>query len=182
MEEDAIALQEEALSRLLDFQLSEPVKINYAFFEMPGEQKPVEKTEEDLLYASASDMKIANNQDTPEAQGPFVDNGAINNVAINDAGNKQITYKIQIGSFLGKANEAAFRGITPVTTEKSDSGFTRYLAGEYNSYEVAKHALDILQNTGFADAFIVTYSDDLRLGPGVKISGGVYAKANYYKF
>ncbi len=177
MEEEAIALQEEALSKLMDFQVSESVKINYALFDMPGELKPVENTKEDLLYADASDLGMAGNQYSLKTESRVG-----NNEAVKEAKSKQITYKIQIGAFMGKANEAAFRGITPITTEKSDSGFTRYLAGEYNSYEVVKHALDILQNTGFRDAFIVTYTDNLRLGPGVKISGGVYAKASHYKF
>ena len=81
-----------------------------------------------------------------------------------------LNYKIQVGAFLGNPNEAAFKGIQPVSVEKSESGFKRYLAGNYKSQEAAIRALEILHNTGFNDAFIVAYSNDIRIGPGIKIN------------
>ncbi len=86
----------------------------------------------------------------------------INNNEITETPHKTC-YRIQVGAFLKPADESAFRGINPITTEKNQEGFTRYLAGEYNSNDVAIQALKILKGTGFSDAFMVTYHDGIRL-------------------
>jgi len=84
-----------------------------------------------------------------------------NNNIVDETPHK-ICYKIQVGAFLKQADESAFRGINPIVTEKNQEGFTRYLAGEYNSNDVAAQALKILKDTGFSDAFMVTYEKGIR--------------------
>jgi len=171
IEEESIALQEEALSKLLEFNASETTHIPYAMFELNTDINPVIKNDNTTLLTENS-----NNNNRGKLLDAEDKNSTANDDDCIDNNVKQITYRIQIGAFLGKANEASFRGITPISVEKSEHGFTRYLAGDYNSYEVAKHALEILQNTGFGDAFIVTYADMLRLGPGIKIPAREFAR------
>jgi hypothetical protein len=171
MEEECIALQEEALSKLLGFNASETTHIPYAMFELNTNINPEFKNNNSTLVAENSD-----NINGETIQIAEVTKSTADDDDCIDHNVKQITYRIQIGAFMGKANEAAFRGITPISVEKSEHGFTRYLAGEYNSFDVAQHALEILQNTGFGDAFIVTYADSLRLGPGIKIPEREFAR------
>lgn len=80
----------------------------------------------------------------------------------------KIYYKIQVGAFLKNADESVFKGINPIVTEKNQEGFTRYLAGEYYSSDVAVHALKILKDIGFNDAFMVTYDNGIRTKPEIQ--------------
>ena len=75
-----------------------------------------------------------------------------------------VSYKIQVGAFIGDVDKSAFKGVNPITIEESDNGFTKYLVGEYNSANVARHALKIIRESGFNDAFVVTYKNGKRSG------------------
>ncbi|MBN2682906.1 MAG: hypothetical protein JXR58_10385 [Bacteroidales bacterium] len=152
LEELAISKQEIAFSLLLNFQFldMEPwyAKVETCFLKSKYEttenkeqiaEKPIEKTEniEDLDYIiEKSENSLA----------------------------EKTIFKIQVGAFIGKVNEKEFSGIQPISIENIPNGFTKYLVGEYNSIEVARHAQKILRQTGFTDAFVVAYQNGDRLG------------------
>ncbi|HBS85088.1 MAG: hypothetical protein A2W91_01245 [Bacteroidetes bacterium GWF2_38_335] len=74
------------------------------------------------------------------------------------------TYKVQIGAFIGDIDEDAFFGINPITMENTVNGYTKIMVGDYNSVDVARHSLKILKETGYEDAFVVTYTEGIRVG------------------
>lgn len=160
-EEEAILMQEQSLALLLAFTPSEGQHIPYALLDMPKGVTPASENNPVLLAEANTITSVTdvNNKGITKST----------DVSFSEPCKEEVKaivcYKIQIGAFLGKANEAAFKGINPISTERSETGFTRYLAGDFHSYEVAYHALEILRNTGFSDAFIVVYADNLRMGP-----------------
>ncbi|MGC9342304.1 MAG: tetratricopeptide repeat protein [Bacteroidales bacterium] len=67
-------------------------------------------------------------------------------------------YRIQLGVFSQEIDYDTFKGISPITTESvPGKDLTRYYAGKFNSYEKANEALGKIKNSGFSDAFIVSW-------------------------
>lgn len=165
LEDEAISKQEMGLSVLLAYDYTPNNDVNYEMLSQNTTEVAV--IEEKLKPMDKIELNGINNSSIESLT--FAQKCKNDKPNLASVNNKRITYKIQIGAFLGKAEETAFRGINPITVEKSERGFTRYLAGDYNSYEVACHALKVLMETSFKDAFIVTYVDNIRLGPGISM-------------
>jgi len=68
-----------------------------------------------------------------------------------------VVYKIQLGAFSRALPTNAFRGLSPVSGEKLDSGATKYYVGLFWMYTDADDALRKVREYGFKDAFIVAF-------------------------
>lgn len=162
-EEDAISIQEEAFMSLTNSEWDISKSFDYPIFN----NRELPREEINAFQTHNSEIICRSNKDTlfnfKRLQNPT---DKINNKSYPTS----LNYKIQIGSYNQNANEISFKGIQPVSTEKNESGFNRFMAGNFKSYETVVRALEILKNSGFRDAFVVAYANDLRLGPGIKFS------------
>lgn len=69
-----------------------------------------------------------------------------------------LVYRIQLGAYSGVIEENAFKGLTPVTAEKtSNKDITKYYVGYFASIEEARKALSDVKTYGYPDAFLVSY-------------------------
>ncbi|MBN1597376.1 MAG: SPOR domain-containing protein [Bacteroidales bacterium] len=73
-----------------------------------------------------------------------------------------LIYRIQLGAYINPVPESTFKGLTPVTAEKS-GGSTKYHVGYFTSVKEAKKALGKIKDYGFADAFIVSYFNNEKI-------------------
>lgn len=166
MEEEVISMQEKAYSLLMNSDWHLLTKINYALLEPAVESTPcIDNKTNVAINPVPEKSNLVQTEKEIVMESTFANTEK--KTEMIKAANQRITYKIQVGAFLSKPDELAFKGVRPLSTEKNEQGFTRYLAGEYRNFEVAVRALDILKNTGFTDAFLVTYSDDVRVSPVV---------------
>lgn len=76
---------------------------------------------------------------------------------------KGLVYKVQIGFFKYQLPQKHFDGVFPVSTEKVDNKYYKYLAGNFNKYEDAKEAKNTLIKKGYADAFVVSFIDGAKV-------------------
>ncbi len=74
-----------------------------------------------------------------------------------------LMYKVQIGAFRNAIRQDVFKGISPIIGESTPQGFTRYSAGEFNSFAPADAAKDKIRNIGYGDAFVVAYLNGQRI-------------------
>ena len=74
-------------------------------------------------------------------------------------------YRIQMAAYGNPVGYDFFGGISPVTTELTDKGITRYYAGKFVSFEAAGEAIKRLRALGYDDAFIVGYFNGRRMAP-----------------
>ena len=74
-----------------------------------------------------------------------------------------LMYKVQIGAFRNAIKQDAFKGIAPIVGESTNSGFTRYSAGEFNTFSSADGAKVKIQGIGYTDAFVVAYLNGKRI-------------------
>lgn len=155
MEELAIQNQEVAFSLFLDFEYNEEelwANTIYNYLDIP--EITVPKTEVSLAQKTNEENISTNDEHSAEKTTEENSNPCP----------VLTSYKVQVGAFIGKVDVTAFKGVSPVFIEEADNGFTKYLVGEYNSANVAKHALKILRESGFNDAFVVTYRNGKRYG------------------
>lgn len=69
-----------------------------------------------------------------------------------------LIYRIQLGAYSGVIEENAFKGLTPVTAEKTaNKDITKYYVGYFPTIEVARKALGEVKSYGYPDAFLVSY-------------------------
>jgi hypothetical protein len=69
-----------------------------------------------------------------------------------------LVYRIQLGAYSGLLEDNAFRGLSPVSAEKStNNNVTKYYVGYFSSIEDARKALDDIKKYGYPDAFLVSY-------------------------
>ncbi|HBS88955.1 MAG: hypothetical protein A2W91_05880 [Bacteroidetes bacterium GWF2_38_335] len=152
----AIKKQEKAFSNLLDFEYKEE-ELWIAMVDISTRLTAPEDVAMEQINLTV------NNELTAEAQ--IEDQSSIDVKELETESKTETqsesepvkTYKVQIGAFISEVDQKAFNGINPIAIEESETGFTRYLVGDYNSVAVACHSLKILKDTGFDDAFIVTY-------------------------
>ena len=68
-----------------------------------------------------------------------------------------VIYKIQLGAFSKPLAANAFKGLTPISGEKTDNGATKYYAGLFSRFSDADDALRKVHEYGFKDAFVVAF-------------------------
>jgi hypothetical protein len=85
-------------------------------------------------------------------------------IPVNPALPEGIIFKVQVGAFKNIVRNDAFNGLSPLAAEKiQGSSFTRYLVGQFATYEGGKLALNEVKTLGYKDAFVVAYKDGKRI-------------------
>lgn len=85
--------------------------------------------------------------------------GFYNNVSIpiNAEMPKGLVYRLQVGFFKSQLPSNHFDGIFPLSSEKVDETYYRYMAGNFANYKDAKEALKNIYQKGYTDSFVVAY-------------------------
>jgi len=78
-------------------------------------------------------------------------------IPINQVLPEGLVYKVQIGAFKNKIPQTLFKGLQPVTGERTKTGLTRYTAGFFRKRRTANNAQNKIRGIGFKDAFVVAY-------------------------
>lgn len=74
------------------------------------------------------------------------------------ASNEGIVFKVQLGAFKNEVAPEKMNGIEDVSKETTESGYTRYLTGSYNSFEEAYDLKEKIKlNEEFKGAYVVAY-------------------------
>ena len=74
-----------------------------------------------------------------------------------------LIYKVQVGAFRNPIAQNLFKGLNPISGEKTANGLTRYTAGLFKEYGGAKDAEDKIHQLGYRDAFIVAFLNGKRI-------------------
>jgi hypothetical protein len=72
-------------------------------------------------------------------------------------------YRIQLAAYGNPVGYDFFGGISPITTEVTEKGITRYYAGKFVSFDAAENAINQLRAVGYNDAFLVGYFNGQRM-------------------
>ena len=73
-----------------------------------------------------------------------------------------LIYRIQLGAYTNEIPENTFRGLTPVSKEKTASS-TKYYVGMFSSINEARNALQKVKDYGYPDAFLVSFFDQNKI-------------------
>lgn len=117
----------------------------------------------DVLLNTVSYSKDANTfNNGNETMNSEIDSSH-NNILNNDY--ERLIYKVQIGAFTNAVDIKKFHGLSTLSVDSTDQNvFTKYMVGQYFSYNAACEAKKIIINsTYFKDAFIVAYKNDNRV-------------------
>ncbi|MFW6019987.1 MAG: SPOR domain-containing protein, partial [Bacteroidales bacterium] len=75
-----------------------------------------------------------------------------------------LVYKVQIAAFRNRVDAEVFKGIDPLSTERSENNrWIRYMAGNFTEYQSALEARNRLRNLKYSDAFVVAYLNGKRI-------------------
>ena len=74
-----------------------------------------------------------------------------------------LVYRVQIGFFKSQLPPEHFEGIFPITSQKVDETYYRYVAGSFAKYEEAKSAKSAIASKGYIDSFIVAYFNQKKI-------------------
>jgi len=74
-----------------------------------------------------------------------------------------LVFKVQIGAFRNAIRQNLFKGIQPITGEKTAAGLTRYVAGVFKDVKGAQNAQGKIKDLGFKDAFVVAFYNGKRI-------------------
>ncbi len=72
-------------------------------------------------------------------------------------------YRIQLAAYGNPVEYDFFGGISPITTEVTEKGITRYYAGKFVSFDAAGKAINQLRSAGYQDAFVIGYFNGQRM-------------------
>ncbi|MCO5233454.1 MAG: N-acetylmuramoyl-L-alanine amidase [Chitinophagales bacterium] len=97
-------------------------------------------------------------------QVPTVSNTNSSTTDKKTTSSSSVIYKIQIAvtSQLLNIKQAPYNSIKSLSFEKQNNLY-KYLAGNFGNYSDAKKEMDFIRSLGFKDAFIVVYSQGVRL-------------------
>tara|TARA_B100000809_G_scaffold145240_1_gene142853 strand:- start:14434 stop:15537 length:1104 start_codon:yes stop_codon:yes gene_type:complete len=85
-----------------------------------------------------------------------------------------LVYKIQIGFFKSQLPSEHFNGIFPLSSQKIDDTYYRYVAGNFAKYQDAKDAKVKVVEKGYTDSFVVAFLN----GEKVSISDALENEEN----
>ncbi len=74
-----------------------------------------------------------------------------------------LVYRLQIGAFAKPIPKNLFNEFTPISSESTQIGLTRYVAGYFGEREKAENAKNQVHKLGYKDAFLVVYCDGVRV-------------------
>ncbi|NQX99043.1 MAG: hypothetical protein HRT73_14380 [Flavobacteriales bacterium] len=138
-------------------------EINNAIIQLKIEEKKSfekMKNSEDRLISVKTDLseemlKIVNKDIfTTDKKGFYSENIP---VPVNVKTPKGLVYKVQIGFFKSQLPPEHFDGIFPISSQKIDKVYYRYVAGNFAKYEEVKAAKIAISEKGYSDSFIVAY-------------------------
>jgi hypothetical protein len=81
-----------------------------------------------------------------------------------------LVYKVQIGFFKSHLPPDHFAGIFPISKEKIDKIYYRYVAGNFAKYEEAKNATKAIAKKGYSDSFVIAFIDGKKVSISEAIS------------
>jgi hypothetical protein len=160
--EDEILLLDEESKKSSGNKL---VKINNAISQLKKEEKNLftkMKSSEDKLISVKNDlseemMQIVNKDIfTTDKEGFYNENVP---VPVNVELPKGLVYRVQIGFFKSQLPPEHFKGIFPLSSQKIDNIYYRYVAGNFAKYQEAKSAIIAISEKGYSDSFVVAYID-----------------------
>lgn len=88
---------------------------------------------------------------------------AANPIPIDAKMEDGLVFRVQIGAFKTRLADNAFKGLSPLNGETTNSGYIRYTAGNFNKIENANAVKNDLRNLGYSDAFVVVYFNGKRI-------------------
>jgi hypothetical protein len=84
-------------------------------------------------------------------------------IPIDAAIGEGLSFRVQIGAFKTRIPDNAFKGLSPLNGETTNSGYIRYTAGNFNRMENAAAVKNDLRGLGYNDAFVVAYFNGKRI-------------------
>jgi hypothetical protein len=84
-------------------------------------------------------------------------------IPIDAAIGEGLSFRVQIGAFKTRIPDNAFKGLSPLNGETTNSGYIRYTAGNFNKMENANAVKNDLRSLGYNDAFVVAYFNGKRI-------------------
>lgn len=88
---------------------------------------------------------------------------ASNPIPMNAPMEEGLVFRVQIGAFKTTLPNNAFKGLSPLNGETTNSGYIRYTAGNFNKIETANAVKNDLRSLGYSDAFVVVYFNGKRI-------------------
>lgn len=86
-----------------------------------------------------------------------------NPIPIDSKMDEGLIFRVQIGAFRTRLPNNAFKGLSPLNGETTNSGYIRYTAGNFTKIENANAVKNDLRNIGYSDAFVVVYYNGKRI-------------------
>jgi hypothetical protein len=86
-----------------------------------------------------------------------------NPIPLNPALPEGLVFKVQIGAFRNPIPQNTFKGIQPITGEKTGNGLTRYNAGLFIAFESSNLVKKEIRSLGYKDAFVVAFFNGKRI-------------------
>jgi len=111
-------------------------------------------SEENMIPKNIETQNIQESEFAILPKSPY---SAANPVPVGNPLPDGVVYKIQLGAFSKPLPANAFKGLTPLSGEKSDNGIVKYYAGFFRRLADAGEALRKIHKYGYKDAYIVAF-------------------------
>jgi len=144
----------------LDTVINDIKVYHYNLEAMAEPEEPVEVTSETDEPEPDDGLKVAGNHFQIQKGSPYSGDNPFEHSFVLPEGP---FYRIQLAAYGNPVEYDFFGGISPVTTEVTDQGITRYYAGKFVSFDAAEKAIIQLQAVGYKDAFIIGYFNGQRM-------------------
>ena len=120
---------------------------------------PAPSEEVTTLKTTAETVEIS--QTKPVETTVTASENAVN--ATDVASTKELFYTVQIGVYTKPATSAQLFNISPVNSERTESGYIRYSSGKYGNVNEATNAKNRIVQIGIEDAFVTAYFKGKRI-------------------
>ncbi len=107
------------------------------------------------------DVVLASNEAFEQKSGTVY--SSKNPIPIDQKLPEGLIFKVQIGAFRKPIPQNLFKGITPITGERTSKGFIRYTAGVFTKFSTADKVKKKIIDMGYKDAFVVAFLNGKRI-------------------
>ena len=145
---------------ILDTVINDIKVYHYNLHAMAEPEDPDEVTAETDEPESDKELKAAGNHFQIHKESPYSGENPFEHSFELPEGP---FYRIQLAAYGNPVEYDFFGGISPITTEVTEKGITRYYAGKFISFDAAEKAIIQLQAIGYKDAFLVGYFNGQRM-------------------
>ncbi|MDR1153287.1 MAG: hypothetical protein LBL04_01145 [Bacteroidales bacterium] len=90
---------------------------------------------------------------------------AVNPIPVDEPLPDGVVYKIQLGAFSKPLPANAFKGLTPLSSEKLANGIAKYYVGLFRRFTDGDDALRKVREYGFKDAYMVAFYNRKIINP-----------------